>query len=478
MKIGLKIRHKLFLALLTSSVLVAAGLFSFLQWNFDRGFLNYVNKQELTQLTHLAERLAALYKQENSWLFIRSNEQLWHRLHVETFFRKEGIRMPDNDHPFPPPKHRMPPPPKHGPESIGGRIVLFDADKQSIYEGLPEKSEHLTMLPISLEKATIGYLGLMPVKELSNVSDLLFVEQQTSSFALVTGVMLFISFLMSFLVTGHLLRPINLLIEGTQQLISGWFATRISVTSKDELGVLSTHFNNLASTLEENEKARQLWVADISHELRTPLAILQGEVEALQDGIQPATPEALSVLHGEILHLGRLVNDLYELSMTDIGALSYKKVLTSPALLLEETCRLFAPRFELSGLTLTFHPPLCSSSSMLADPDRLQQLFTNILQNSLKYTDSPGRVDIYAKTTANAQLFTFMDSGPGVTEEDMPHIFERLYRTEKSRNRAHGGAGLGLSICKNIVKAHQGTIEAQASRLGGLQISITLPLVH
>jgi len=495
----LKIRHKLFLTLLVSSLIVAIGLFLFLQWNFDRGFLKYVNQQEKEQLDMLASRLAQQYKQYGDWAFMVENHGLWQQLHREIFFREAALGPMDefftpplppraqiakSNSMTPPQKGPMEPPMRDVPRGFGPRIpegmaervILYDENNEWIIGGPLEGIDAVEQYPITLKKVTIGYLGLIPVDEVSSAGDLLFVEQQTFSFAIVSGVMICILFIISFVVTGQLLRPINELIGGTRKLISGWFSTRIPVTSNDELGILSSHFNNLAATLEENEKVRQLWVADISHELRTPLAVLQGEVEAMQDGIEEPNPENLSAVHAEILHLSRLVGDLYELSMTDSGALNYKKVSVNPLGLLDEVCRLFTPRFRQKDLILSVHKKDALSCTLLADPDRLQQLFTNILENSLKYTAAPGELEVHTTVTSDTLQLEFLDTPPGVPEEQQVRLFERLYRVEKSRNRKTGGAGLGMAICKNIVEAHQGTIAALSSPLGGLQVTVTFPL--
>lgn len=312
--------------------------------------------------------------------------------------------------------------------------------------------------------------------EISHSGDLRFAKQQREHFALVTLLMLGMSLLLTFPLTNHLLRPINQLTKGTLKLIGGQFTTRIPVTTGDELGRLSDHFNILAKTLEENEKSRKKWVADISHELRTPLSILRGEVEALQDGVHQPTPENLDGLHGEVMHLERLVNDLYELSMSDIGALTYKKIAVDPESILSWTIGFFEQRFANKGVQLTTRLPKNKSCVLLGDPDRLQQLFTNILENSLRYTNSLGSLEIYTEERDECLVINFEDSAPGVGESQLPLLFDRLYRTDLSRQRSGGGAGLGLAICKNIVEAHQGTISSHASRQGGLKISIELPL--
>ncbi len=472
----IRIKHKLFFTLLLTSVVVASGMFWFMQWSFDRGFLNYVNKQELAQLEQLdqlEERLANSYAEQGSWQFLRQNDTLWRRLHSEIFTAtRRPERTPERDRFGTSP----PPPPPVDMRDIGPRLVLFDINKQRIIGGPPEVRINLKLKPLSHQDEVIGYMGLIPAEALSEAGDLLFLEQQTESFALMALLMAALSLLLAFPITIHLLRPIKELTGGTSQLIAGQFKTRIPVTTRDELGQLSDDFNMLAITLEKNEKARQQWVADISHELRTPLAVLRSDIEALQDGIRQPNPQNLETLHAEAMHLGRLVNDLYELSMSDVGALTYKKVTVDPVGILTGTIELFEPRFAQKGLTLTTDFSTSPSCSVLADPDRLQQLFSNLLENSLRYTDTPGQLEIRMDGTKTHVSFHFRDSAPGVSPAQLPKLFDRLYRGEESRSRAKGGAGLGLAICKNIVEAHHGKIDAVSSSLGGIEITIELPL--
>lgn len=462
----IQIKHKLFFTLLLTSIVVSSGMFLFMQWSFDRGFLNYVNSQELQELDQLSGRLMTSYSRKGSWDFLRNNPLLWEQL----------LRAAESEIERPEPRagHRgnqpSGPPPRRGP-----RVALYDADKQSIFAP-PTEEQHLQLQPIRYQESIIGYLAILPVKEFSDAGDLLFVEQQTESFALIALAMAALSLLLSFPLTIHLLRPIKALAGGTRKLIAGHFKTRIPVTTKDELGQLSTDFNSLAMTLEKNEQARQQWVADISHELRTPLAVLRGDIEALQDGIRQSEPKTFEALHSEVMHLGRLVDDLYELSMSDIGALNYKKITVDPIGILKGAVEQFEHRFTEKNLSLRAELTPDSRLLLLADPDRLQQLFSNLLENSLHYTDSPGQLNIRMKNENNSLFIYFEDSAPGVTEEQLEKLFDRLYRVEMSRNRVRGGAGLGLAICRNIVEAHQGEIEAESSVLGGLNITIQFPL--
>jgi two-component system sensor histidine kinase BaeS len=274
----------------------------------------------------------------------------------------------------------------------------------------------------------------------------------------------------------RLVLPIKRLAASMHRLASGEYDTRVAVGPEDELGQLARDFNTLALTLEKNERARRRWVADVSHELRTPLAILRGEIEAIQDGVRQAGPESMRSLHGEVMHLSRLVDDLYQISLYDIGALTYRKGSIDLKEVLEDALAMLGQEFVQKGINLSIELPRDDGCSVFADPDRLSQLFSNLLDNSLKYTDAGGKLSVKLQRGSNTALVEFADSAPGVAADQLERLFDRLYRVESSRNRAKGGAGLGLAICKNIVEAHEGTIAALPSPHGGVLIRVELPL--
>ena len=237
----------------------------------------------------------------------------------------------------------------------------------------------------------------------------------------------------------------------------------MAVSSSDELGRLAQDFNQLASTLERNQQMRRDLMADISHELRTPLAVLRGELEAIQDGVRKFTPDSVTSLQAEVATLTKLVDDLHQLSMSDEGALAYQKTSVDIITLLEVAAG-------------AFREPFASRGTVFGDGDRLMQLFNNLLENSLRYTDSGGRLLISASQTGRRIILDFADSGPGVSDQQLERLCERFYRAEGSRNRASGGSGLGLAICVNIVAAHGGTLRADHSPFGGVSIKVELPL--
>ncbi len=262
--------------------------------------------------------------------------------------------------------------------------------------------------------------------------------------------------------------------EGTHRLAAGDFTARVVATGQDELGRLAQDFNQLASTLEKNQQMRQAFMADISHELRTPLAVLRGELEAIQDGVRQFTPESVASLQAEVGTLTKLVDDLHQLSLSDEGALAYQKKPLEIVALIEVAAGAFRERFAARGLTLSLSLP--ENVTLFGDRDRLMQLFNNLLENSLRYTDAGGGLLIQGECQGARFVLRFSDSAPGVSDEQLAKLFERFYRAEGSRNRASGGSGLGLAICANIVAAHGGTISADHSSSGGVSITVSLPL--
>lgn len=355
------------------------------------------------------------------------------------------------------------------------RVVLLDGGKQSIFAP-SEIPENLPLKPLLHGGETVGYLGLLPLKMLADTRQLRFVREQKQSFALIALAMVFLAALLSIPLAQRMVRRIRNLASATHRLASGRYDTRVPVESSDELGRLARDFNTLALTLEKHEQARRQWIADISHELRTPLTILRGEIEAMQDGVRPATPQSIGSLHGEVIRLSRLVNDLYDLSLSDLGALTYSKADSDLAEELRQALDQYRQEYLDKEISLEADLPTGAAFPLFADPERLHQLFSNLLENTLKYTDPGGQLRVFTKRDGGKATVHFQDLGPGVPESDLGKLFDRLYRVDSSRNRETGGAGLGLSICRSIVEAHAGTIAAFPSPLGGLWVKIEFPM--
>ena len=472
MRIG--IRHKLFAAIMAASVSVSVGTYFFMKWNFDRGMLRYVNARETAFLETVGKRLKRLWAEDGSWDRLARDRELWREMHTGLSSVDEEPRR--REQPPRPTDDGARPPPNDDSQGFGQRLVLLDASRRKVVGGPPVEMDRLKLTDIKSSGETVGYIGLIEASKLTEVGELVFAEQQTHNFALAASVMALMSMLITYPLTVHILRPIRYLAEGARKLIAGQYSTRIRVATSDELGRLSEDFNSLATTLEKNESDRKRWVADISHELRTPLSVLRGEIEALEDGVRKPTPEVISGLHAETVMLGRLINDLHELSRSDIGALDYRKAEVDPVAILLDVVDAFETRLNAAGVRLETNCPALGAATVLGDPDRLHQLFSNLIENTLRYTDSPGALSLSVEAKKGLLTIDFMDSPPGVPEEALPRLFDRLYRVESSRNRATGGSGLGMAIAKNIVEAHKGTISARRSHLGGLWVRVELPL--
>lgn len=358
------------------------------------------------------------------------------------------------------------------PLDLTRRLRLFDGEGALVF-GPDEVAVAESRIPVPLNGETVGYLALRQRESVSDESALGFQAGQRRTYGLIAALALALSALLSLILSRRLLRPIRRITVGARRLGEGRYATRIPVDRSDELGRLAEDFNHLAAALEQNEQTRRQWVADISHELRTPLAILRGEIEALLDGVRQASPERMQSLHAEVMSLGKLVDDLYELALSDLGALDYKRESLDLAISLDAVVDTFTHRFAAKQLGL--HNQVKGPLPLSGDPRRLQQLFTNLLENSQRYTDPGGRLVIRLESETADYHLVLEDTAPGVPESALPRLFERLYRVDKSRSRSLGGAGLGLAICRNIVEAHGGRIDAKASRLGGLAVHIRLP---
>ncbi|MGZ8192008.1 MAG: ATP-binding protein [Methylobacter sp.] len=475
------IRVKLFLTLLLATLIVVAVMYTFMRESFERGFMVFVETRQKERIDNLIEALTGYYANDEGWRKLANNKGKW----IE-------ILSQANPH-----GHYRPPPawlkevaaepasawPPKLPEEYSKRhfvplemrVMLLKADK-SILFGRTEQLPQLSLKPIYQGNQTVGFLGVLPGKPLNQLGEIQFMEQQAESFVWIAVLMISLSASLALLLAYILGRPLKRITAASKALAIGRYDTRLPIDSHDELGQLAHNFNDLAAALEQAEQTRRRWVADISHELRTPLSVLRGELEALQDGIRPLTRDAVDSLYGDVMRLNRLAEDLYQLSLSDQGALSYRKTQTDPLVILEEDLTAFAPEFERRNISVKLENRLVEPIIIHADPDRLSQLYRNLLKNTVNYTDNGGRLLITVSRDADRISFSFQDSAPGVSEQELHKLFDRFYRVESSRNRSHGGAGLGLAICRNIAEAHNANIYATVSPLGGLEIKMELPV--
>jgi signal transduction histidine kinase len=264
--------------------------------------------------------------------------------------------------------------------------------------------------------------------------------------------------------------PVGDLIEASGRVESGDFSTRVPEDGPREVRALARSFNAMSARLEEVEQQRRSALADVSHELRTPLTVIQGNLEALLDGVYPADPEHLQLLLDETRILERLINDLRTLTLAEAGSLVLHREPTDLGALLNDVAAGYRSQADQAGIALTLTvadalPPLD------IDPARIREVVSNLVTNALRHTPRGGRVDISAELTDGQAVVTVRDTGAGIPEGQLDRIFDRFYRSPDSQ-----GSGLGLPIARSLVEAHGGTIGATSGLSIGTTIRVTLPV--
>lgn len=484
-------------AVMVALVVVWAG------WALDDRFSAYVGAATLAGMDQTVALLEQRHAEQGSWANLQGNPAAW----------SEILRR-GNPPPFPPPGAfpgpprgdspgdwpLLPPPdgnqdshPWQGPARLSfgpppglppdfmlhrsrGRFRLVDVSGRFV-AGSREGLAHAARRPLVVDGKVVGTLMFDP-GPLPNGLEAAFLSERAHDLYIAAAVALALSALWAVLLARHILAPVRLVTAGARRLASGVFSTRIDTGRRDELGDLVRDFNRLAISLETAEQARRLWVADTSHELRTPLAVLRAQIEALQDGVHQATPQSLGRLHDEVGRMTRLVDDLHELARADSHALGLRLELVRPGEIMAEVLSRLAPQREAGALLLNTTMLGEEGAFALADPDRLRQVFGNLVENAIRYTDAGGTIRVSEFLASGTVLLKVEDTSPGVPASKLPRLFERFFRVDSSRDRRTGGSGLGLAICQAIVEAHEGTISAAASPLGGLAVTVTLPLAE
>lgn len=461
MRLGLS--TKLFLAIFALVVLVVLAMSAGARLSFSHGFLGYLAEQETERLESSVPTFAAAYAEHGSWDFVRDNHQAWFQMMRPQRHESSVADSAGSDGP-----------PVSDLTGANMRFTLLDANAQYVF-GNPHLDQARIRRPIVVNGKTVGWLCMTPFRQVSEVGDLRFQEGQFRSMWLVGAGAVVLAALIALWLARTLLRPVRQIAAATHALAAGDYTTRVEPGAADDLGRLARDFNQLALVLERNERMRRQFVANVSHELRTPLAVMHGELEAIEDGVRAMDGSSVGSLQHEVRVLNKLVDDLYELSLADIGAMRYRKIDVDLVELVEQTARSFRERLARARISLDLRLPP-RPLTIYADENRLQQLFSNLIENSVRYTDGGGELRIQCKRDHEYVVIDILDSAPGVDDDLLPRLFDRFFRVESSRNRATGGAGLGLAICLKIVEAHGGHIEARPSPLHGLWLSIRLPI--
>ena len=264
--------------------------------------------------------------------------------------------------------------------------------------------------------------------------------------------------------------PIADVMEAAARVADGDYDVRVAEQGPHETRNLARSFNSMTERLQTHEAQRRALLADVTHELRTPLTVMQGNLEALLDGVYPRDDEHLTPILEETRVLARLVEDLRTLSLAESGALKLHKEPTDLEIVIEETVAAFRAQADSAQVQLLVNTP-GDLPPLDLDPVRLREVIGNLINNALRYTPTGGLIEITATQTDSHITLTVRDTGSGISAEDLPHIFDRFYKSEQSR-----GTGLGLAIARNLVTAHSGEIAVQSQLGGGSTFRITLPV--
>lgn len=484
------ITAKLFLAVLFTAACVVVAMALAAQWSFNRGFLGYLNEQEERRLELARPRIIEAYLENGSnWEFLRGERRRWFHLlrplpgvdPVSDTFDGQEVQ---------------PSPPLSELTGALLRTTLLDADGQFVV-GFTDTRGKGTRRPLEVDGRTVGYVVTARFQSVTAAGDVRFEQNQFRASWTMGAVSVLMAALVALWAARALLKPLREMAKATRRLADGDYSIRVDAhESRDEVGQLAADFNHMARVLERNEGMRRDFMADLSHELRTPLGVLNGELEAMEDGVRPLTRDAVKSLQAEVATLNKLVSDLYDLSLAEAGAMTFQHTPVDLVELLRAAASVHAPRLAAAGIDLTLRCEAGDETDgktqgqmqgethgggwelvVSGDARRLRQLFGNLLENSLRYTDRGGRVVITARRHGEVAELSFSDSAPGIEPEHLARIFDRFYRVEGSRSRASGGAGLGLAICRRIIEAHGGDMQAAHSPLGGLLMTVRLPLL-
>ena len=333
------------------------------------------------------------------------------------------------------------------------------------------------MMPAPSGTETIGILHITPEAspEIDRAS-LVIVYRTIGRFFLWGGLLaVAIALLLSFVLSRRILAPVKALSQAARRLGKGDFSQRVHFRDKGEVGELAQSFNSMANDLERTEQLRRNMVADVAHELRTPLSNLSGYLEAIRDGVIKPDSDTVNSLVEEASSLSRLVDDLQELSLSDAGELKLLCQNEDVAALIKQAVAARQPQAAAKGLRLAVSLPE-KLPLISIDSHRIKQVLRNLLENAVAHTSRGGSITIKVWQQDNQVKTSVVDTGEGIPAEDLPNIFERFYRVDKSRTRATGGSGLGLTIAKRLVEAHGGRIEVESEMGKGSTFTFTLPV--
>jgi len=441
---------KLLLAFLGISLVSVVLIVLLARWTTDREFRSYLFNQNRN---NLLSSLADYYSQNGSW---------------------DGVATVD----------LIPGPAPDFARTTGGRqfFTVVDSGNRVVLAGIGDDvgdilppSDVQVGLPIKVNGVTVGTMVTRQPTVRVNPAETAFLNRVKEIY-IVGGIgVTALALLLAFLLSRTLTRPIRELTAATRAVSAGQLTQKVPIRSRDELGELAASFNRMNAELARSIELRRQMTADIAHDLRTPVSVILGHAEAVHDGVLKPSLETFEVIRDEASRLGKLIEDLRTLSRADAGELPIERRAVAPARLLEDVQAINQHRAGQKQVAINIQAP-AGLPEINADPDRMMQVMSNLVDNALHYTPQGGLIVLSAQVVDGALELSVRDSGPGIPEDELDHIFERFYRSDPSRQRDSNGSGLGLAIAKSIVEKHDGRIWAKSKLGEGTTIFIRMPI--
>nr|WP_263324944.1 ATP-binding protein [Neobacillus sp. Marseille-Q6967] len=450
------LRSKILFYLLLISMIGILFVSFFMQWGFEESFKNYIDRNREKKIDRIITEIEKDYTKNGHF----TSDPVYGLLHEHAMTDQLYFQLYDRF----------------------GQLQMDSSNIRGMLNSLgltnPEpigEEWHSSSYTLRVDNQIIGRLiAIYPV----GLIDDEYTFIQTIQLYIYAAVCLTIvlSIIFSMLFSKKLTSSLNKVSFAANELQQHNLSIRIPLSGlPTEVKHLAISFNNLAESLAKGEMLRKQFTGDLAHELRTPLATLRSQIEAYQEGIWEPTPQRLQSSHEELMRLVRLVNELEKLLAAENPQIRLEKTEVDAGSVLAELWEMFQPIFTQKGVKLHIEEPK-EELYFPADKDRLMQILSNVINNALKYTQEGKNVTILVTTEKDGFIgFKVEDEGSGMAEEDIPHIFERFYRGDKSRDRKTGGAGIGLSIVKALMEAHKGMIKVKSKLNKGTSIILWFP---
>lgn len=451
---------KLTLIVLSVSLLSVLIVFLLARWVTVREFDRLVIGQAFSDFS---ERITDYYRAHGNWQGV-----------MDALPRPAGA-------PPPPPGQRPPdqPPPNQRPNPFAlldqQGCVVVPAGPYSLGDCQPPTGP-APRTPLFIDQQRVGTVVTVHTNPGFNTIETAYLIRTKRAVLLSAIGAAILAIILGLLVARAFIRPLRTLTTAIRAMTAGDLHQQVPIQSQDELGELAKAFNQMSADLARANQARRQMTADIAHELRNPLLVIIGYLEAMRDDVLQPTHERLVTLYDEAQHLQHLVTDLRTLSLADAGELSLQREVLPPAELVLRIHSTWQTQAQQRQVQLDLQIPAVLPL-IHVDPDRMIQVFNNLVSNALRYTPAGGTITLAARRDVDAVLLSVTDTGKGIAAEHLPLLFDRFYRADPARQEEEGASGLGLAIARSIVEAHGGSLSATSAGLGqGSTFTVRLPI--